>query len=256
MTDAAADLEARRASFLRQAHDYERYRPGYPTGAIRWLIGSEPKRVLDVGCGPGNLSSQLVELGHDVVGVDPSATMLQAAARKRIVVVQAVAERLPFRTCVDVVAAATAFHWFHASDAVPEMRRVLRLEGRVALLTNMRDETVSWVEALSEIIGSESAMAATLGGAEGIEVELVSKLEDGGHFRDTEHRVFEYEQRLTRDELVGLVRSRSYVAILPEDEREALLRSVEQLCREHPDLAGKDSFPLRYKTHAFRSVAS
>ena len=63
-----------------------------------------------------------------------------------------------------------------------------------------------------------------------------------------------------RDELpavlLGLVRSRSYIAILPDNEREELLAQVARLCREHPDLQGRDTFMMPYKTHAVRSFAT
>lgn len=46
------------------------------------LAGSEPMRVLDLGCGTGRLALMLAEHGHDVVGVDPALAML-AVARTR-----------------------------------------------------------------------------------------------------------------------------------------------------------------------------
>ncbi len=250
------DLHARRSSFLSKADEYERYRPGYPAAAVEWVIGRSSRRVIDVGCGPGNLTSQLAEVGHEVVGVDPSPNMLERARKKGLRVVLAAAELLPFGdACADVVTAATAFHWFDADRAVPEMRRVLGPDGIVGLLTNIRDERVPWIGALSEIIGSEAAMAVKLGGAEGMEAEFVSTLERGGLFRATEHRIFDHEQVLRPEELVGLVRSRSYIAILPDAERKRLLGAIRELCREHPDLRGKDTFLMPYKTHAFRSWA-
>ncbi len=39
-------------------------------GKLLDWVGTERKRVLDVGCGSGELSQQLVERGHDVVSVD------------------------------------------------------------------------------------------------------------------------------------------------------------------------------------------
>jgi len=43
------------------------------------LVGSDPMRVLDLGCGTGRLTLLLAERGHDVVGVDPAAAMLEVA---------------------------------------------------------------------------------------------------------------------------------------------------------------------------------
>lgn len=251
------DLNARRQSFLSDAEDYDRYRPGYPPEAVAWVIGREQSTVIDIGCGPGNLTAQLMELGHFAIGVDPSTVMLQRASAKGLRVAGGSAEALPLRdACCDVVSAATSFHWFDQARAVPEMRRVLRPGGRVGLFTNIRDEQIDWVKELSEIIGSEEAMFVTLGGADGMETEWLTKLEGAGLFGSTEHRIFDLEQALTEEHLVGLVRSRSYIAILPDDERVRILNEVVRLCREHPDLAGRAEFSLPYKTHAFRAMAA
>ncbi|MBE1292104.1 MAG: methyltransferase domain-containing protein [Rhodobacteraceae bacterium] len=47
----------------------------------RWLEGLPvPSKILDLGCGAGRpLSGYLVELGHEVVGVDASAAMIARA---------------------------------------------------------------------------------------------------------------------------------------------------------------------------------
>jgi SAM-dependent methyltransferase len=252
----AEDLDRRRASFLSAADDYERFRPRYPVHAIRWVVGDGPKTILDVGCGPGNLTSQLAELGHVVVGIDPSMTMLQGMAAKGLSSVRGVAEALPVLDgCCDIVTAATAFHWFDHEKAVPEMRRVLRSGGRLGLFTNIRDESVSWVAALSTIIGSEAAMSVTLGGVDGMEEHFVAKLEGQGFFTATQHRIFDFEQLLTEDALVGLVKSRSYVAILSQGERERLLMQVRSLCRDHPDLHERDTFVMPYRTYVYRAIA-
>ena len=183
--------------------------------------------------------------------------MLAGALRKGLRVVRGTAESLPFAdNCVDVVTAATAFHWFDHEKALPEMRRVLAPSGRLGLLTNIRDESASWVGALSEIIGSEAAMAVTIGDHEDMVARYIETIEGAGLFRSTEHRVFDYGQELRPEDLVGLVRSRSYIALLPEDEREQLLESVAELCRTHPDLRDRHSFVMPYRTRAFRSWAS
>ncbi|MBP3044013.1 class I SAM-dependent methyltransferase [Arthrobacter jiangjiafuii] len=46
------------------------------------LIGPEPKRVADVGCGTGSFAVRLAQAGHTVTGIDPADGML-AVARKR-----------------------------------------------------------------------------------------------------------------------------------------------------------------------------
>lgn len=103
------------------------------------LAGVEPgMRALDVGCGPGALSAELVgRLGPDgVSAVDPSETFV-AAARERlpgVAVQQASAERLPFPDdAFDATIAQLVVHFMPDPVAgLAEMGRVTRAEGVVA----------------------------------------------------------------------------------------------------------------------------
>lgn len=96
------------------------------------------QRVLDVGCGPGALTSELVSrLGSgDVAAVDPSESFV-AAARERhpgVTVQRAAAEELPFEDReFDASLAQLVVHFM--SDPVVglgEMARVTREQGVVA----------------------------------------------------------------------------------------------------------------------------
>jgi ubiquinone/menaquinone biosynthesis C-methylase UbiE len=48
------------------------------------LAGSDPIRVLDLGCGTGRLTLMLAERGHDVTGVDPATAMLEVARARDV----------------------------------------------------------------------------------------------------------------------------------------------------------------------------
>lgn len=249
-------IDERRASFRSVGDEYERVRPQYPRAAVTWIAGGEPGVVVDLGCGPGKLTSQLAEMGHTVVGVDPSLRMLKSMRAKRLPAVCGAAEAIPLRdACADLVTAAQAFHWFDHVRAVPEMRRVARTEGRIGLLWNFRDERVEWVASLRRLIGTEDVMPGKEGATEDFHADVVAKLEHDGAFGSVERKVFAYEQELTEDGLVDLVGSRSYVAILDQEDREEVLSNVRQLCRRHPQLRDATTFTLPYVTTAFRAKA-
>ena len=68
-------FQRRRSSFGAAADLYDRIRPSYPPEAVRWLLGDEPRRVVDLGAGTGIFSRVLASLGHDVLAVEPDDGM-------------------------------------------------------------------------------------------------------------------------------------------------------------------------------------
>lgn len=234
------EFHRRAASFGGVADVYERARPGYPAEAVAWLTGDHPARVLDLGAGTGKLTRSLVAAGHDVVAVDPSEPML-AQLRTVLPAVDArvgSAERLPLEDAsVDVVTAGQAYHWFDPAVALPEIARVLRPGGRLGLIWNLRDDTVGWVAELWSMFGDHEARRAD-------DPVMIPP------FGPLEQRTFRHEQRLDRDGLLGVVESRSYVAVLRLDQRAALLARVAAL---YDRVAGPDGVVLPYVTHCFRS---
>jgi ubiquinone/menaquinone biosynthesis C-methylase UbiE len=237
----------RSASFGSVAAEYERARPGYPPEAVRWLAGDHAAGVLDVAAGTGKLTTALDDAGHRVVALEPSVEMLHQLKGQRgeIPVAAGRAEVLPFGAeTFDLITVAQAFHWFDQPTAVAEFARVLRPGGHLALLWNFRDESVGWVTELSKLIGTEGAQK---------EEDLYEPLASSRRFAPSTHRGFTFEQPLDRELLVGLVRSRSYVATLSEEERNLVLDEVRRLCDEHPTLAGRAEFSMPYRTEVFRA---
>ena len=153
-------MSERARSFESVASDYERHRPEYPAAALQWAaerIGLEPgARVLDVGAGTGKLTRGLVALGFDVVAVEPGAPML---AQLR----SAVPEAEAFEGAAESIAlpdagiaaafAGQAYHWFDRERALPELHRVIRAGGGLALLWNWWDERDPLQRELAEIVG-------------------------------------------------------------------------------------------------------
>jgi SAM-dependent methyltransferase len=238
----------RRSSFGGVAEVYDRTRPDYPAAALEWLLGGQRRRVLDLGAGTGKLTRMLVAAGHEVVAVDPSAEMLASlrAAVPGAATLTGTAEDIPLGDGdVDAIVVGQAYHWFDTERAHPEMARVLRPGGIVGLLWNLRDESRPWVAALSELLVSEDSTGY---------VEDIGLPDLGPDFNAAERATFGHVQRLDTGGLVGLMRSRSHVALLPEAAREALLARVAELTRTHPDLAGRAEFELPYVTEVVRAV--
>ncbi|MGY1795352.1 class I SAM-dependent methyltransferase [Geodermatophilus sp. SYSU D00525] len=242
-----ADWQQRRTSFGSVAADYAALRPGYPADAVAFLLGRRPRRVLDLGAGTGLLTDVLVAAGHEVLAVDPSAEMLAQLRTRHPGVPARVggAEAIPLADAsVDAVVAGQAAHWFDPEPAAAELRRVLRPGGVAGFVWNTRDETVPWVAALGAALATEARGHEA---DQGVVAAFAATLP--ADVATARSRVV---QRVTPEQVVGGIGTRSYVATMTPDARAAFLGGLRDLLAGHPDTAGRDVLELPYRTDAYR----
>ena len=126
-------LEARRALY--------RFAEGPDPREVAFEAVSEvaPRRVLEVGCGPGEAAERIArELGADVVAVDVSERMVELARARGVDARVGDVQELPFADG-EFDCALAAWVLFHVSDlngALAELARVLRAGGRLVAVTN------------------------------------------------------------------------------------------------------------------------
>jgi SAM-dependent methyltransferase len=231
-------------AFADVATAYERGRPTYPEDAVRWLAGEEPSDVVDVGAGTGKLTRGLIALGHRVTAIEPLPEMLEVLVANAPGAFASLgnAEVIPLPDAsADVVTSAQAFHWFDHAVALPEIARVLRPNGRLAVVWNTRDDRDPWVARLSEIIGNETVE----------EDDIVDVIGASGLFGPVETAEFAFEQRHDREGLLDLVLSRSYCAKLSPDDRQPILDAIGKL---YDETATGDGVRIAYVTECFRAA--
>jgi len=76
------------------------------------------ERILDVGCGDGPLTKKLVDLGCEVVGVDASPAMIEAAKALGLDAHVMDGQVLHFEHEFDAVFSNAALHWMKQPEAV------------------------------------------------------------------------------------------------------------------------------------------
>jgi trans-aconitate methyltransferase len=98
------------------------------------LLAPKPgERVLDLGCGTGDLTAQIAARGAHVSGLDASSEMISEAQRKHpsLRFNLADGQELTFECEFDAVFSNAALHWMPRADAVAEgVARALRSGGR------------------------------------------------------------------------------------------------------------------------------
>jgi SAM-dependent methyltransferase len=106
--------------------------PGLAGGVMEWLNAKPDERILDLGCGDGQLTAQLAAVGSLVRGFDASPQMAAAARARGLEVDEGSAEKLPYADAsFDAVFSNAALHWMRDQDAVlAEVHRVLKPGGR------------------------------------------------------------------------------------------------------------------------------
>jgi ubiquinone/menaquinone biosynthesis C-methylase UbiE len=227
---------------------YERARPGYAPEAVAWVcerLGIGPGRVvLDLAAGTGKLTRDLVPSRADVIAVEPLDEMREQLERvvPGVTALVGTAEELPLADgSVDAVVCAQAFHWFDPARALPEIHRVLRPGGGLALLYNSRDlhdAVQKTIDDMLEPYRGEVSRHWTHA-----HDDVLAKTEI---FGPVEHRIWRSEQRVGREELLDVVASRSYIASLDEASRGELLRRIRDTFADAPE-----PIVLRYDVDVF-----
>jgi SAM-dependent methyltransferase len=230
-------------TFAVAADSYDRFMGRYSVQLAPQLAAlagvARGQRVLDVGCGPGALTTELVRLlGPDnVTAVDPSEPFV-AAARERhpgVTVERASAEELPFADdSFDAALAQLVVHFMVDPVAgLVEMARVTRSGGVVAacvwdLAGGRAPLSPFWDAAhqLDDDVMDESALAGARAGhlTELFEAAGLREAEETSHSVRIEHPTFEdWWEPFT----LGVGPAGAYAAGL-DPERQSELR---ELCR-------------------------
>ena len=119
--------------------------------AFAAVAEAKPRRILEVGCGEGELAERMVrELGADVVAVDQSERMVELTRAREIEARVGDVLDLPFADGEFDVAVA-AWMLFHVSDIDRALSELARVAPRLVAVTNGTDH----LRELYELLGTD-----------------------------------------------------------------------------------------------------
>jgi SAM-dependent methyltransferase len=144
-----------------QVVDAYRYRPPYPQKVfdiLAGLITGEPRTVLDVGTGSGDIARNCVAFAERVDAVDFSQNMLEKGQQlpkgndPRLHWIYGKVEETPLAAPYALITAGSSIHWMDWPRAFPRFRSVLAPDGSLALVYR-RTLPMPWDDELKSIHG-------------------------------------------------------------------------------------------------------
>ena len=129
-------------------------------GPLVEMLAPRPgERILDLGCGTGQLTAEIARSGAQVVGLDNSPAMLDQARRNYpgLNFVSADAAGFHFERPFDAVFSNAALHWVKDGEgAVQSIARALRPGGRFVAEFGGKGNIASILAALDAVFGQEA----------------------------------------------------------------------------------------------------
>jgi SAM-dependent methyltransferase len=240
---SATDRARLRVTFDRDAERYDRARPAYPPALfdhLAELAGIGPGcRVLEIGCGTGQVTVPLAERGCQIVAVELGANMASVAQRNLarfplVEVIVAAFEQWPLPSePFDVVVAATAFHWLDPDVRMSRTATALRSGGALAIIST--DHVAGGDEGFFVEVQTcyERWDPATPPGLRPRPTDQIptgsAEFDRSGHFGPVALRRYEWELSYSMAAYLDLLRTYSGHIALAPDARDGLLRCIADL---------------------------
>jgi SAM-dependent methyltransferase len=162
-----------------------RHRPPYPPAVFDVLVGlivDEPRAVLDVGTGTGEIARGLAPRVERVDAVDPSPGMIATGQRlpggdhPHLTWIEGYAENAPIRPPYALVTAGQSLHWLDWPVVMPHFRDALSPHGVLAIV-EQREVPHPWDAAVLAVIQRYSTNLKYR------PYDLIEELETRGLFR-------------------------------------------------------------------------
>jgi ubiquinone/menaquinone biosynthesis C-methylase UbiE len=236
---AETDQERSKRHYQRTLFDgvaplYDASRLGYPTDIVEFVVTTAALgphgRVLEVGCGTGQLTERLADFGFSLTAIDIGPSMI-AAARQRLdgsAISFQVASFEDFSAAeasFDLIVSGAAFHWVDPEVKFRKSAQLLRPGGWLALL----DIDEHYDDPLGAALTDMWVARGDQSGAWVKRLPDTEVMTGTGLFSEPVHRT--YAQRIVRPAgvVIGVENTRATSLSWPDDVRR---RFTEELARQ------------------------
>ncbi|RTL65490.1 MAG: class I SAM-dependent methyltransferase [Pseudonocardiaceae bacterium] len=233
----------RATSFGSIAAEYDRLRPSPSPEAIAWVVPPGCAVAVDLGAGTGLFTRALAAAVPDVVAVEPDARMREVLVDRApgIRALEGTGEAIPLPDAsADLVTVSSAWHWLDHERALPEIARVLRPGGRLAVARTGRDRYVEWTREVQRLRRSVDRNRR--------ERTHDVVLPEGSPFGPLEYAEFTTVQRMSVDDVLASLGTYSGAITASDDDRAAWLTGAREVLERYFPGAAEIDVPMRSET--------
>ncbi len=232
------------ANYAHRVDEYVAGRPDYPAELLSDLPSADT--IVELGAGTGKFTRLLALTGKPVVAIEPveqMAARIRTDGPRGVEVRIGTAEAIPVAdAAAGLVCAATAFHWFDYSKAAAEIVRVLKEDGALALVWNIRDERVPWVAAFSKLVDSHWGDSPRQKSIAWRAVFSDDRFEYLGQ------KSYAWSHSMPSRVLIDRALSTSFIAALPPRDQKSVCDKIAEILTNDPSLADRDEIQFPYVT--------
>ncbi|HEY9696212.1 MAG TPA: class I SAM-dependent methyltransferase [Trichocoleus sp.] len=223
------------------------------------LLAPQPgERILDLGCGTGQLTTKIAETGAEVVGIDRSPEMIATAKQNypELLFEVADARQLQFPQPFDAVFSNAVLHWILEPDAaIRSIYQALKPGGRLVAEFGGKGNVNGVVAALKEaLVAVGCSIDSNLWYFPSIS-DYTTRLEQQG-FEVTYAALFDRRTALASGE-TGLVNwlqmfAEKFIGGLPNEQQTEVIRSIETRLR--PLFFQNGTWTIDYRRIQIRAI--
>lgn len=222
--------------FSDRVDNYVKYRPHYPPEIIDYLkseyILNDDSVIADIGSGTGISAEFFLKNGNKVYGVEPNKEMREAAERllmdfNNFVSITGTAEDTTLsNNTIDLIVAGQAFHWFEAEKTKEEFRRILKSNGKIVLMWNVKKmDTNEFMNEYEKFLFKYCPEFPEVRHEKMSDDDVISKYFDGKF----ELEIFSNYQMLDIEGFKGRLLSSSYAPTASHPNYEPMLKALKDI---------------------------
>mmetsp|Transcript_100872 Transcript_100872/g.289975 ORF Transcript_100872/g.289975 Transcript_100872/m.289975 type:complete len:297 (-) Transcript_100872:19-909(-) len=232
---------------------YHNYRPGYSDDLVeeafekcKLLKNKAKAKVLELGCGPGTLTSTLARRGLDIVALDPGVGMIEKARQvckeyPNVQLLQTTFKDFTSDDKFDAIIAATSMHWVLAETdkekLIEKLSNHLKEDGSLILFWNFAPEPSEELldkvaDALNQPKPFHFSNGSVAAHSERMREHTLEPLETSLYFSPFETMIHTIDENVRLESYINFLQTMSNFISMENDERELVLGTARKILGE------------------------